>query len=136
MRELIDSLDTSSKADWLVDTCFLFHHIEKGHTRQLVDFCRKNSVGMTSFNLAEIEHVHHRLTGTVNHHVRDFLKQKVIVNVPVPVMPGERGKEKSFVSEYDSGLLRIVPDASDAVLLVQAIKIHANVLTRDKHHLF
>jgi hypothetical protein len=127
MRELIETLDTDSHADYLIDTCFLFYMLEKGHTKQLLDFCRSNKVGMTSFNLAEVEHVHHRLKGVMNHHVRDFLKQKVIVNVPVGVL---------FVQEYDPELLRIVPDASDAVMLVAAMKLGANVLTRDKHHVF
>lgn len=136
MRELIDALETDSKADWLIDTCFLFHTIDKGHTKRLIEFCRKNNVGMTSFNLAEVEHVHQHLSGTLNHHIRDFLKQKLIVQVPVPVMPGERMREKMFVSEYDPALLEKVRDASDAVLLVAALQAHANVLTRDKHHLF
>jgi hypothetical protein len=136
MRELIEQLDTDPHADYLLDTCFLFYMLDKGHSKQLLSFCKANKVGMTSFNLAEVDHVHHRLPGTMNHHVRDFLKSRVIVNVPVGVVPGDRDGEKSYVSSYDDGLLQIVRDASDAVLLVAAMKIHADVLTRDKHHVF
>ncbi|MBW2968399.1 hypothetical protein KY362_08015, partial [Candidatus Woesearchaeota archaeon] len=52
------------------------------------------------------------------------------------VSPGDREGEKSYVQRFDPEILRLVPDASDAVLLVLALKIRADVLTKDKHHLF
>ena len=136
MQELIDNLENNSSVDYLLDTCFVFYILKKEKTHQLLEFCRKNKVGMSSFNLAEINHVHHRLDGTLNHHLRNFLKQKVVSCVPVGVIPGDREAERRFVSEFDEKLLHIVPDPSDAVLFVQALQIHATVLTRDKHHLF
>lgn len=136
MQELIDGLERNSKVDYLLDTCFLFYSLEHGHTKKLLDFCGSHSVGMSSFNLSEVDHVHHRLKGTMNHHLRDFLKQKVVSCVPVGVVPGDRDGERKYVAEFDEKLLHIVPDASDAVLFVQALRVGANVLTRDKHHLF
>jgi len=136
MQELIDSLKRSSKVDYLLDTCFLLHEIQHGRGHALQHFCEENSVGMSSFNLAEVEHVHHRLKGTVNHHLRDFLKSKCVSCVRVSVSPGDRLGEKEYVSAFDPKILMHVPDPSDAVLLVQALKIGATVLTRDKHHLF
>ena len=136
MRELIDSLDTSSRVDYFLDTCFLLHMIQKGHTKQLINFCKDNKVGMSSFNLDEIDHVHHRLTGTVNHHLRDILKKKIFSKVIVDVHPGDREAERQYVQDLDKDILRIVPDPSDAVLFVQALKMRASLLTKDKHHLF
>ena len=136
MQELVDSLDVKKKVDYLLDTCFVLHTIENNHTKKLVDFCKSHNVGMSSFNLLELVHVHHRLNGTVNHHLRDFLKQKVVCCVPVCVAPGDRAGERAYVGAFDPKLLHVVPDASDAVLLVQALKIGASVLTKDKHHLF
>jgi hypothetical protein len=109
---------------------------EKGKVKDLVSFCGAHKVVMSSFNLLEFVHMHHHLGGPVNHHVRDFLKQKLIVRVPVDVRPGEREKEREYVDSFDEDLLRLVRDPSDAVLLVQAMKLGANVLTRDKHHVF
>lgn len=136
MQELIDSLDVKDKVDYLLDTCFVLHTIGKDHTKKLVKFCETHSVGMSSFNLQEIDHVHHRLDGTLNHHLRDFLKKKLVSCVPVGVSPGDREGERAYVAAFDEKLLHIVPDASDAVLLVQALQLRANVLTKDKHHLF
>ena len=136
MQELIDELDAGSDVEYLIDTCFLVYVFEKGKVHDLVSFCKSHRVGMSSFNLLEFVHMHHHLGGAVNHHVRDFLKQKLIVRVPVEVRPGEREKESEYVDSYDEDLLRLVRDPSDAVLLVQALKIGANVLTRDKHHVF
>ncbi len=136
MQELVDSLEITEKVDYFLDTCFLLYAIEKDHTKKLVSFCKSHSVGMSSFNLAELVHVHHRLNGTLNHHLRDFLKLKIVSCVPVCVAPGDRAGERAYVGAFDPKLLHVVPDASDAVLLVQALRIGAKVLTKDKHHLF
>ena len=136
MQELIEGLEKGSDVDYLLDTCFLLYILRKEKTGSLISFCKSNKVGMSSFNLAEIDRVHHRLEGTMKHHLRDFLKQKLVYNVPVDVRPGEWEQERSYVRDFDEKILQLVPDASDAVLLVQALKIKANVLTRDKHHLF
>lgn len=136
MQELIDSLDRSSGVDYLIDTSFLLHMVKEEQTHHLIDFCKSNKVGISSFNLAEIDKVHHKLDGTVNHHLRDFLKQKLVSCVPVEVKPGDWAGERNYVRGFDEKMLKLIPDASDAVLLVLALKIKANVLTRDKHHIF
>jgi hypothetical protein len=40
------------------------------------------------------------------------------------------------VHGIDPELIQLVPDHSDAVIAALAYKIKANILTRDKHHLF
>ena len=120
-----------------MDTCMLYYLIEHQHTKALREFCAKHVVGITSFNLEEVlHHAHH-----VNHNVRERLRHEIknglqLHVVVVPVHPGNVDMEKSFVSAYDPKILRLCPDPSDAVLFVQAAKMGANVLTRDKHHLF
>jgi predicted nucleic acid-binding protein len=136
MQELVDSLDVCSGAEYLMDTCFLIHAFEIGKAQDLESFCQKHKVGMSSFNLKEIVLKHHRLHGTVSHHIRDFLKKKRVSSLPIDVQPGERDKERAFVQQFDSRILQIVRDPSDAIILVLALKLHANILTRDKHHLF
>jgi len=136
MQELIDTLEQKTKADYLLDTCFLMHILETDRLKHLEDFCRSNSVGMSSFNLKELSNRHHILHGTLSHHLRNFLKQKMVCNIPLDFGPGEREKEREYVSGFDPKLLEVVRDPSDAVLLVLGLKIRANILTRDKHHIF
>ncbi|MBT5022459.1 PIN domain-containing protein [Candidatus Woesearchaeota archaeon] len=136
MKELIETLEVVKRVDYMLDTCFLIYMIKKGKVKDLVKFCESNSVGMSSFNLAEIEHVHHKLDGTFNHRLRDFFKKKLISVVDVSVSPGDRNGEKDYVQSFDSKILGLVPDPSDAVLFVQALQTKANVLTRDRHHIF
>jgi predicted nucleic acid-binding protein len=136
MQELVDSLDTCSGAEYLIDTCFLIHSFEIGKSHLLEELCRHHKVAMSSFNLRELVLKHHVLHGTVSHHIREFLKKRLISNIPIDILPGERVKEKIFVQQFDPKILQIVRDPSDAIILVLALKLHANILTRDKHHLF
>lgn len=136
MQELIDALEESPNVDYLVDTCFLIDVFEKGIVKEFEKFCADNDVGMSSFNLAELNHLHHKLGGKESHHIRDFLKKKVISRVDVMPVPGNQTSERQYVADFDDELLKIVHDPSDAVLLTLALKIRANVLTKDKHHLF
>ena len=91
MRELIEHLDINKDVKYILDTCFLFYMLKNGHDKALLTFCKSNSVGMTSFNLSEVEHVHHRLPGTLNHHVRNFFKETVNIS-----------REGNFVVRYYS----------------------------------
>ena len=136
MKELIDDLEKKNSVEYLLDTCFIIYMLKKEKTKQLVKFCENNKVGMSSFNLEELDHVHHKLDGTFNHHLRNFFKQKVISQVSVNVSPGDREGEQIYVKNFDEKILGLVPDPSDAVLFVQALKIRANILTRDRHHIF
>ena len=136
MKELIESLEKKSEVDYLLDTCFFIHVFKNDQVKKLIDFCKKNKVGMSSFNLGELLHIHHHFPGQMNHHVRSFLKEKLIYNVPVNVLPGDNALELKYVREFDNEILKVIQDPSDAVLFVLAIKIHADILTKDKHHIF
>lgn len=137
MQELFSALPTTTTADFLLDTCMLYYLIEHQHMKALHVFCEEHKVGITSFNVEEVvHHAHH-----VNHTVRERLRQEIknglkLYVVAVPVHPGNVDMEKSFVNAYDPKILQLCPDPSDAVLFVQAAKMGADVLTRDKHHLF
>ena len=136
MKDIIDALPKTESADFLLDTCFLIYEFKRGNTKQLKEFCENNAVAMSSFNLEELDHVIKKFPGPISHHIRDFLKEKIISNVPTPVHPGEREAEHDYVTKFDPKLLELVPDPSDAVLCVLAAKIKADILTRDRHHIF
>jgi hypothetical protein len=136
MKDLIDSLPSADSAEYLLDTCFIIHAIESGRVKHLADFCAQHRVAMSSFNLEELVHVAHRLKGTEDHHIREFLKSGKLGRIDIPVHPGDREAEKSFVGSFDERILHLVPDPSDAVLFVLALRIGAGVLTRDRHHIF
>lgn len=136
MKEIIEQLPTSTKADYLLDTCFIIYEFQRGNQKHLEKFCEENKVGICSFNLEELDHVSKKLPGPISRHLRDFLKDANVSNIPVDVHPGQRDAERSYVESFDPKVLHLVPDASDAVLFVLALKIKADVLTRDKHHIF
>ena len=136
MKELFDSLPKSGQVDYLLDTCFIFHIFNKDKIKPIVNFCKNNKVGITSFNLEELDYNHHKMKGHTLHHLRDFLKLKIISRVDVLVHPGNVNAEKEYVSDFDPKILDIVNDPSDAVMFVAALKIGANILTKDKHHVF
>ena len=136
MKELIESLEKTSEIDYLLDTCFFIHVFKNDLSKKLVGFCEKNKVGMSSFNFNELLHVHHHFPGQMNHHIRFFLKQKLMYNMPVNVQPKDHESERKYVREFDNTILKIIQDPSDAVLFVLAIKVKADVLTKDKHHIF
>ena len=112
------------------------HSFRHDKINQLSEFCRNNKVGMSSFNLDELEHIHHNFPGHVNHHIRAFLKDKMICKAQLNVTPGDRESEAGYVNGFDDNILKIIPDASDAVLFVQAIRMQADILTKDRHHIF
>lgn len=138
MKELFDKLpEVEGTVDYLLDTCFLFyvldHHLEK----RLVEFCNANVVGLSSFTVEEFVHHHHHMSHEVKTRIRHLLNNGVSLKmVDVAVSPGNPEGERSFVSSVDAKLLSIIPDPSDAVLFATALKYDADVITRDKHHLF
>jgi len=139
MKELLEQLQKyeSGPVDFVVDTCFLYYLFEHQHDKAFKETCDEYVVVLTSFTAEEfLFHSHH-----VNHVVRERFRSAVknglrLFFYEIPVSPGNPEAEKNFVSEFDEMLLKIIPDPSDAVLLVAAIKLKADVLTRDKHHLF
>ncbi len=120
---------------YFLDTCFVFNTLGQ-HEKELLHFCEENEVGITSFNLEEINFNLHKMSHEIKVRWRDFSKDAKFEKVEVEVKPGNPENEKNYVSSFDKDLLQIIPDPSDAVLLVSAIKHRANIITRDKHHLF
>ena len=116
----------------LLDTCFLISLAEQRRLHHLTS----TRVAPTSFNLDELAHVAHHLSDTTKEELRRFFKHPNMVVVEVPVHPGDRAAEHAFVASVDEGLLAHIPDPSDAVLMAAALRCHADVYTKDKHHLF
>jgi tRNA G10 N-methylase Trm11 len=121
---------------YLLDTCFIFHILEEEKEKQLIHFCENQKVGITSFNLEEINHNLHKMNHQVKLTWKNFLSKNLFEEIKIDVFPGEREKERDYVKTFDEKLLQIIPDASDAVLLVAGLKNKASIITRDKHHLF
>lgn len=136
MQSMFDSLERIDRPEYLIDTCFFIHTFEHGNVKSLEKLCSEHSVAMCSFNIEEFLHIHHKLKGDTNHHIRSFLKKGLLKRVDVPVSPGDHDSERRYVTSFDDKVLIHVPDPSDAVLYVLAQKIGADVLTKDKHHLF
>ncbi|MGM5479888.1 MAG: hypothetical protein ACQESC_00340 [Nanobdellota archaeon] len=142
MKELFDSFPhidftSSKKIDFFVDTCFLryicSHHLEK----DFLSFCSHNLVAVTSFTVEELVFHHNTMSTEQKTHLRHVLKKKPsLIVVDIPVSPGNGDLERSFVSSMDSRFLSLVRDPSDAVLFAVAVNYSADILTRDKHHLF
>lgn len=122
--------------NYLLDTCFIFHILQEEKETQLISFCQNEKVGITSFNIEEINHNLHKMNNFIKKRWKDFLSKKLFEEVKINVFPGQRDEEKEYVSKFDPELLQIIPDPSDAVLLVAGLKNKANIITRDKHHLF
>ena len=108
--------------------------MERG--KELFEFCAENDVGITSFNLLEIDYNLKHMSHEIKVHWRNFLKEKNFSILELSVHPGDREAEKNYIKDFDNDLLQIIPDPSDAVLLVAGLRSRANILTRDKHHLF
>ena len=137
MKEILDSLPRVTHADYFIDTCFLYYLFEHQKDKEFRIFCEQNIVALTSFNIEEVLFHSHDVSHVFREHFRRFVKgDGRIFRYDVEVSPGDVDGEKKFIGDFDSNLLEIIPDPSDAVLLVAALKTHTNVLTRDKHHLF
>jgi len=132
MKELFDSLEHVSSGENYIflDTCFLFDLFDRG--KSLV---KGYNYAVSSFNMEELLAVSHRLHKD-KVQLRKLLKKHSFVVYDIDVHIGDFESEKKFVMKVDKELLKLIPDASDAVLLALAVKTKSNVLTKDKHHLF
>lgn len=139
LKELIKQLPlyTTGPVDFVVDTCFLYYLFEHQHEKAFAETCEEYVVVLTSFNAEEfLFHSHdvgHRVRERFRHAVKHGLR---LFFHEISISPGNPEGEKKFVTDYDEQILKLVPDPSDAVLLVAALQLKADVLTRDKHHLF
>lgn len=137
MRELFNALPRTTSADWLLDTCFIYYIFEHQKEQELIDFCNKNSVALTSFTVEEIIHHLHHVKDLVRERLRHLIKHGALLNIiEINVHPGEIDQEIGYVVGVDDKLIHLIPDHSDAVLAAAAVKLNANIITRDKHHLF
>ena len=133
MRELFDKFERvgfDKKGLVLLDTCFVFSMLTRNQ-KLLYGY----DYALSSFTVDELLHVSHRLH-KMKVPLRRFLKSQSVVVVETPVHPGEWEKERQFVDSVDKEILKVIPDASDAVLLAVAIKTKSNLLTKDKHDIF
>lgn len=137
MKELFDSLPRTSSADWLIDTCFLYYIFQHQKEKELIDFCKQHSVAITSFTVEELLYHMHDVKHIVRERLRHLIKESALLAViDVDVHPGEIDQEIGFVVGVDEQLIHLIPDHSDAVVAAVAVRVGANILTRDKHHLF
>lgn len=137
MNELFETLPRVTHADYFIDTCFLYYIFAHQKDKEFRLFCEEHIVALTSFNIGEVLFHAHDVNHTFREHFRKFLKSDGrLFRYDMSVSPGDREGEKKFISDFDTNLLEIIPDPSDAVLIVAAMKTKTNVLTRDKHHLF
>lgn len=120
---------------YLIDTCFLIYELKEGNTKKLETFCKENEVFITDFTLKELKYVEHKLPN-IKHFVEHFLKENLLSYFETNINPGEWKKEKEYLNDADENILKKVSDASDGVIVAAAIKLRANILTRDKHHIF
>lgn len=140
MKELFDNLPKASlndKLDYLIDTCFFVWALDKGHESELRDFIKKHKCGITSFNAEEFVHIEHKINHGIKARARKFLKDaEGFFLLDLPVSPGNSKAEFDFVGSILPGLNSAEHDHSDAVLLAAAVKVHAKVLSRDRHDIF
>ena len=137
MQELLDGLNhrpwTITRDVAFVDTCFFIDELRHHKDEELGG----KGLALLSFNALELIHVAKHLPEADKKHIRRFLKAHPhILVVDVPVQPGDWQSERAFVNHVEPELLRLIPDASDAVLLAAALARRCSVLTKDKHHLF
>lgn len=137
MKELFSKLKKVENAVWLLDTCFLYWVFIHQKEHQLVLFCETNDVAVTTFTRDEVLFHAHDVPHQFRERFRKCVKNGLRLGlVEVDVSPGNPKDEVRFTHEIDPQLIQLVPDHSDAVIAAAAVKLGANILTRDKHHLF
>ncbi|MAG38788.1 hypothetical protein CMO90_01760 [Candidatus Woesearchaeota archaeon] len=140
MRELFDDIPRitlSDKADFLIDTCFFVYVFDHYKEPEFNKFLEKHVVAITSFNIEELIHIFNKLKGHTKSRIRKFFHKKNKLSIlNLPIHPGNADKEHSFVKNILPAIDKEEHDPSDAVILAAAIKVSADVLTRDKHDLF
>ncbi len=120
---------------WLVDTCVVIRGWEgKGASHTILKRLMSNypDLAVTDFTLLELKHRAPRhLYKIVNEH----LSPEHIFKTGVK--PGQWDEERNYDITFDSELLKLIPDPSDAVLIAAAEHYHLNgVITLDRHHLY
>ncbi|MBU0666795.1 MAG: PIN domain-containing protein [Nanoarchaeota archaeon] len=139
MRELFNQLEKKTledKLDYLIDTCFFIWIFEHQKDKQFEKFIEENECAITSFNAEELVYIEHKINHYAKDRLRKFLHNTKLKLLEVPANPGNADSEHLFVKSVLPELDTIEHDPSDSVILAAAIKVGANVLTRDKHDIF
>jgi len=136
MKEIFEKLPVTKDADILFDTCFLVWCFEHDKIKDLEALCKKKKCAITSFNAEELIFISKNLSQKAKEGIRHFFHKKSVFLLQIPVSPGNPDAEHSFVKSILPKLDTVEHDPSDAVILAAGIKIHANILTRDKHDIF
>ena len=118
----------------LIDTCAIINLFENNNEDELLN----NDIAVCSFNKDELTNISHRhsINEHLRHRIRKFFRENKIKVIDVPVSPGNRIEEKVFVDSINTELLKAIPDPSDAVLAACALKNRADIITKDRHHLY
>lgn len=118
----------------LIDTCEIIRLFEDKQEKELLN----SDIAVCSFNEEELLYLEHRhkIDVRLRHKMKKFFVDNKIPIIPVPVTPGQRKEEKRYVDSVNKNLLRLIPDPSDAVLAACALQHNANIVTRDRHHLY
>lgn len=118
----------------LVDTCSIINLFENNKEKSLLN----EDVAVCSFNAEELLHITHRhkINEHLRHRMRKFFEKNEVKIIDVPVHPGNRVEEMIYVDSISTELLKLIPDPSDAVLAACALVNNADVITRDRHHLY
>lgn len=118
----------------LIDTCSIINLFENNKEDVLLD----KDIAVCSFNKDELTKITHRhsINEHLRHRIRKFFEKNSINIVYIPVTPGNELEEKVFVESIDNELLKLIPDPSDAVLAACAARHKADIVTRDRHHLY
>ena len=118
----------------LIDTCAVIDLFERNQQDALL----KPGIAVCSFNADELIHIEHRHSMNVHlrHKIKKFFLDNALAIVKVPVSPGQRAEEQKYVASIDAELLKLIADPSDAVLAACALSIGADIVTKDRHHLY
>ncbi|MBW3020231.1 PIN domain-containing protein [Candidatus Woesearchaeota archaeon] len=119
---------------YALDTCFLVWLFENHKENNLL----KWDYVITSFNYEELMHIEHRhkVGPHIKNSVRKFEKKNKLNIVPVPVSPGHRLEEISYISDVNPKILNYIKDPSDAVLAAFCTQKNYDLVTRDKHDIY
>ncbi len=118
----------------LIDTCSIINLFENNDEKQLLD----ENIAVCSFNKEELTNISHRhsVNEHLRHRIRKFFEKNDVKIIDVPVSPGNRIEEKVYVDSISTELLKVIPDPSDAVLAACAMSNKADIVTKDRHHLY
>ena len=118
----------------LIDTCAIINLFENNKEKELLD----EDIAVASFNKEELLFVTHRhkINEHLRHRMRKFFEKNEVKIIDVPVHPGNRIEEITYVESINTELLKLIPDPSDAVLAACALRNNADIVTKDRHHLY